>query len=187
MPARSAKVAKVCRRSRSCARARSRPRVVRASSGGRGSCAGRGSRPARRGTGAGCVDVAAGRSIASSAIACSGTARRLASVFVHFKPALGERAADEHNARLAIDIALFERDPLPWTKPGRGGEEHHRPVPRRQVRGDGIELGHDSNGRCSLRRGDGLSTPSFAGFESIIPQSTARASTCRSACVASNR
>jgi hypothetical protein len=41
---------------------------------------------------------------------------------------------------------------------------------------------NDSNGRCSLRRGDGLSTPSFAGLTSIIPQTTARASTCRSAC-----
>ena len=32
-----------------------------------------------------------------------------------------------------------------------------------------------------------MSTPCLAGFESIIPQTTARASTCRSACVASKR
>jgi hypothetical protein len=44
---------------RSCAAARSPQRVVRVSSGGRGSCVGRGSRPARQGTGAGCLDLAA--------------------------------------------------------------------------------------------------------------------------------
>jgi len=46
---------------------------------------------------------------------------------------------------------------------------------------------HDSNGRCSLRRGTGLSTPTLAGLLSIIPQATARWSTCRSAWVASKR
>ncbi len=69
---------------RSCAEARSRLRVVPAFSGGRGSCGGRGSRPPRRETAAGCSDWAAGVRSHSSAIACSGTARRLASVLVHF-------------------------------------------------------------------------------------------------------
>src|SRR5215207_7705875 len=45
----------------------------------------------------------------------------------------------------------------------------------------------DSNSRFSVRRRCGLSIPCFAGFTSIIPQLTARASTCRSACVASKR
>src|SRR6266508_2534026 len=46
---------------------------------------------------------------------------------------------------------------------------------------------HDSNGRFSVRRRCGLSTPCLAGLTSIIPQATARASTCRSAWVASKR
>jgi len=46
---------------------------------------------------------------------------------------------------------------------------------------------HDSNGRRSRRRGCGLSTPTFAGLTSIIPQTTPRSSTCRNACVASKR
>src|SRR6266542_5559681 len=45
----------------------------------------------------------------------------------------------------------------------------------------------DSNGRFSVRRRCGLSTPSLAGLESIIPHMTARARTCRSAWVASKR
>ena len=46
---------------------------------------------------------------------------------------------------------------------------------------------HDSKGRFSVRRRCGLSTPCLAGLESIIPQTNARAGTCRSAWVASKR
>ena len=46
---------------------------------------------------------------------------------------------------------------------------------------------HDSNGRFSVRRRCGLSTPTLAGFTSIIPHSTARLSTWRSAWVVSKR
>lgn len=46
---------------------------------------------------------------------------------------------------------------------------------------------HDSNGRFSVRRRCGLSTPTLAGLASSSPHSCARFSTCRSACVASKR
>jgi hypothetical protein len=65
---------------------------VRASSGGCGSCAGRGSRRCSAGKSNGLCALDGWRSIASNAITCSGTARRLASVFVHVsRPLVNER------------------------------------------------------------------------------------------------
>ncbi|TML07442.1 MAG: hypothetical protein E6G38_08905 [Actinobacteria bacterium] len=44
------------------------------------------------------------------------------------------------DALVAVDVALFERDPLGGTKPGCGGEENHRPVPRPKPGGDCFQL-----------------------------------------------
>ncbi len=44
------------------------------------------------------------------------------------QPTLRERAASVDDTRLTIDVAPLEREPLGWTKSGRGREDHHRPV-----------------------------------------------------------
>jgi hypothetical protein len=51
----------------------------------------------------------------------------------------------------------------------------------RETCDDGIELGLRPERALLLSRGEGLSTLSFSGFTSIIPRTTARANTCRSA------
>jgi len=48
--------------------------------------------------------------------------------------------ADVDDPRLSVDVAPFERDPFGWTKPGRGGEDHHRRITRREPRRDRVEL-----------------------------------------------
>jgi hypothetical protein len=54
---------------------------------------------------------------------------------------LRERAADVDDARLAIDVAPFKREPFGWAKSGRGREDRHWPVARREIRGDRLEFG----------------------------------------------
>jgi hypothetical protein len=88
---------------------------------------------------------------------------------------------------LAVDVALLERHPLAGPQTDRGREEDRRPVARPEPRGDRVELSpwleRSLLGAPTLRVVDSL----LGGLESIIPQTTARASTCRSAWVASKR
>jgi hypothetical protein len=141
MPARSAKVAKVCAEDRrSCAEARSRRRVVPASTRGCGSCAGRGSRPARLGRPTGCADSTTGarsRPMRSPAAAPPADSP----LFSALQPTLRERTADVNDLRLRIDVAPLEREPFGWSKSGRCREDHHRPVAGREICGDRVELG----------------------------------------------
>jgi hypothetical protein len=57
------------------------------------------------------------------------------------QPTLRERTADVDDPCGSVDIALFERDPFGWTKPSRGGEDHHRRIARREPGRDRVELG----------------------------------------------
>jgi hypothetical protein len=47
---------------------------------------------------------------------------------------------DVDSPRLQVEVTPFEREPFGRTKPGRGREDHHRPVAGREIRGDGIEF-----------------------------------------------
>jgi hypothetical protein len=119
--------------------ARSRRHAVRASTRGCGSCAGRGSGLARPGRAAGCAD--------SRAVVRSRRARSLAAALPAssprswaFQPTVRERAREVNNARLAIDVAPFERESFGGARPGRGREDHHRPVAMRVIRDDRVDL-----------------------------------------------
>jgi hypothetical protein len=89
------------------------------------------------------------------------------------QPTLGERAVDVDNLSVQVDVAPFEREPFGRTKSGGSRDNNHRPLAPRGCAATASSSAHDSNGRCSLRRGDGLSGPSFAGLRSIIPQTAA--------------
>jgi hypothetical protein len=57
-----------------------------------------------------------------------------------FQPTVRERAREVNNARLAIDVAPFERESFGGARPGRGREDHHRPVAMRVIRDDRVDL-----------------------------------------------
>src|ERR687897_805605 len=101
--------------------------------------------------------------------------------------ALGEGAAHIDNTLLPVDVSSLECDPFRRPQPGRRREQNHRPYRGPMAEAMASSSAHDSNGCCSFRRRVGLSTPTFAELTSIIPQATARCSTCRSAWVASKR
>jgi hypothetical protein len=68
--------------------------------------------------------------------------RSLARLFLRaLQATLRERTADIDDARHEIDVAPFQCEPFGWAKPGRGREDHHRPVAGREIRGDRIEFG----------------------------------------------
>src|SRR6266699_3170410 len=79
------------------------------------------------------------RSSASIAIACSGTARVLSRVFVFLSRPFAN-APHVHDTGGAIEIALLERKQLRGSKPGRGGEDNHRPVDRTEPLGNRLDL-----------------------------------------------
>jgi hypothetical protein len=92
-----------------------------------------------------------------------------------------------HDTLVRVDVPLLERDPLAGSKAGGCCEDDHRPVAAAERSVDRVEFIPRLEGCCFLRRGVGLSTPTFAGLMSIIPHKTARWRTWRSARVASNR
>lgn len=55
-------------------------------------------------------------------------------------PAVPVRATDIDDACVAVDVAILECDPLPGPQPGRGSEEHERPVAGSEFGGERIEL-----------------------------------------------
>jgi hypothetical protein len=54
--------------------------------------------------------------------------------------ALAKGAADVGDVRLAVDVALFQGDPLARTETGGGGEDHHRPEASAESARDRVEL-----------------------------------------------
>lgn len=70
------------------------------------------------------------------AIDWSGTARVLASGVRAFEAAVSERSLDVEDAGLVVDVAVLERDPFARPQPGRGGEQHERPVARPDLVGE---------------------------------------------------
>src|SRR6266516_3094357 len=79
------------------------------------------------------------RSSASSAIACSGTARVLSRVFVFLSRPLANTRRT-YTTPAARSISLLERKQLRRSKSGRGGEDDHRPVDGTEPLGDRLDL-----------------------------------------------
>jgi hypothetical protein len=80
------------------------------------------------------------RSSASTAVAYSGTARLLSLVLVCLTRPFAYARRIMHDPCLPIHVAVFEREQLRRSKPGRGGEQHHRPTSAPQRCGDRPDL-----------------------------------------------
>jgi hypothetical protein len=57
-----------------------------------------------------------------------------------------------NDARVAVDVASFERDPLLRPQSGRRGELNDRPELRPQFRGDRVDLGERERPHAARRR-----------------------------------
>jgi hypothetical protein len=56
------------------------------------------------------------------------------------QPPVRERPAHVDDPRLAVEVALLERDPFAGPQAGGGGEDDHRPVGRVEVGGERVDL-----------------------------------------------
>ena len=99
----------------------------------------------------------------------------------------GTRAGRTRRALPGRCRAARARSIRPGRRPVAAANITSAPLHSPSLEATAASCAHDSNGRFSVRRRCGLSTPCLAGLTSIIPQATARASTCRSAWVASKR
>jgi hypothetical protein len=112
----------------------------------------------------------------------------LPSLFALLRQAVSGCATDVDDSCLAVDVALLERHPLAGPQTGLGREQYRRPVARPEPRGRVrrvVPMTRTVASRCADAAGCRL--PAWRGWSRSFPKTTARASTCRSAWVASKR